>query len=42
MGESDKLHERSINSKCQYNKDSDNSDQESDTTSGAEQMDINR
>ena len=36
------MHERPINSKCQHVKESDNSDQESDTTSGAEQMNINR
>ena len=35
------MHEGPINSKCQHIKESDNSDQEIDTTSGAEQMDIN-
>ena len=34
------LHERPINSKCQYVKESDNSDMDSDNTSGAGQMDI--
>ena len=34
------LHERPINTKCQYVKESDNSDVDSDNTSGAGQMDI--